>query len=113
MVHIEVLEILGLSILKLQPPVQPIVVVEVPVVLPLRLVGLNAKELDPVITLVDERLTLELSFNSCSQENIPVAFHRLHRCLVYSHVILQLGLLALMLSMLVLLLGRLELLQGM
>ena len=101
------LEILGLSILGLQPPVQPIVVVEVPAVLPLRLVGLKAKELDPVLSLVDERCTLEDCVNSCRHENIPVAFHRLHRCLIESHLILQMGWLALLLSML-----ELELLLG-
>ena len=108
MVHIEVLELLGLPLLGLQRPVQPIVVVEVPVVPPLRLVGLKAKELDPVLSLVDERCTLEDCVNSCRHENIPVAFHRLHRCLVKRHLILQLGWLALLLSML-----ELELLLGM
>ena len=89
MVDKEVLQLLVLALLGLQPPVQPIVVVDVFIALPLSLVVLNSKELDPVVPLVDVRCANERCINPCSQENVPVAFHRLHRCLISECLILH------------------------
>ena len=89
MVDKEVLQLLVLALLGLQPPVQPIVVVDFLFALPLSLVVLKSEELDPVVPLVDVRCANERSINSCSQENVPVAFHRLSRCLISECLILH------------------------